>query len=213
MKSGVQATTRSRKPVSEPEEGGPVVDYIGLSDQLKHALATYTESGGTGRTEIDKGEAIALMIEKYEICLAMLHGFDFSKWATGTAADRISLLPAAQEHILAQENGKDRFIRAVRNLSRAFALSAPCDEAMRIRTDVAFFQQVQTVLAKRAAAAARPEDELDEAERRHRLDGAGERASEPAASRKARPAKAWVSSGQAGGGNADGVGAGGGAVG
>ena len=160
----MQAIARVNR-VFKDKPGGLVVDYLGLSHELKQALATYTESGGTGETAVDKSEAIAVMIEKYEICLAMLHGFDFARWATGTPQDRLALLPAAQEHILAQENGKDRFIRAVRDLSRAFALAVPSDEAMRIRDDVGFFQNVQSVLAKRAATEARPEEELDQAVR------------------------------------------------
>lgn len=75
------------------------------------------------------------------------------------------MLPPAQEHILAQENGKDRFLRAVRELSQAFALSVPHEDALRIRDDVAFFQAVRAVLAKRAPGDARPEEELDHAVR------------------------------------------------
>ena len=160
----MQAIARVNR-VFKDKPGGLVVDYLGLSHELKQALATYTESGGTGETAVDKGEAIAVIIEKYEVCLAMLHGFDFAKWATGTPKDRLALLPAAQEHILAQENGKDRFIRAVRDLSRAFALAVPSDETMRIRDDLGFFQNIQSVLAKRAAAEARPEEELEQAVR------------------------------------------------
>jgi type I restriction enzyme R subunit len=77
----------------------------------------------------------------------------------------VRLLPAAQEHILAQENGKDRFLLAVRELSQAFTLAVPHEEAMRIRDDVAFFQAVQAVLAKRAATEARSDEELDHAVR------------------------------------------------
>ena len=77
----------------------------------------------------------------------------------------MALLPAAQEHILAQENGKDRCIQAVRDLSRAFALAVPHEDAMRIRDDVAFFQAVQSVLTKRSATEARPEEELEHAVR------------------------------------------------
>ena len=73
----------------------------------------------------------------------------------------MGLLPGAQEHILAQEDGKERCLRAVRELSQAFALAVPHEEAMRIRDDVAFFQAVRAVLAKRAAGEARPEEELD----------------------------------------------------
>src|SRR5262249_18830599 len=73
---------------------------------------------------------------------------------------RLSLLPAAQEHILKQESGKDRCIRAVRELSQAFALAVPHEEALRIRDDMSFFQAVQAVLAKRAPGEARPEEEM-----------------------------------------------------
>ena len=161
----MQAIARVNR-VFRDKPGGLVVDYLGLSHELKQALATYTESGGTGRTAVDKGEAVALMLEKHEVCLGMLHGFDFSAWATGTPAERLGLLPAAQEHILAQEDGKDRFVAAVRDLSRAFALAVPSDEATRIRDDVGFLQAVQSVLAKRATVETRPQEELDNAVRR-----------------------------------------------
>ena len=160
----MQAIARVNR-VFRDKPGGLVVDYLGLSHELKQALATYTESGGTGQTAVDKAEAIALMLEKHEVCLAMLHGFDFSAWVTGTPAERLALLPAAQEHILAQEDGKDRFIAAVRDLTRAFALAVPSDEATHIRDDVGFFQAVQSVLAKRAASEDRPQEELDNAVR------------------------------------------------
>ena len=160
----MQAIARVNR-VFRDKPGGLVVDYLGLSHELKQALATYTDSGGTGQTAVDKAQAIALMLEKHEVCLAMLHGFEFGKWATGTPAARLALLPAAQEHILAQEDGKDRFIAAVRDLSRAFALAVPSDEATRMRDDIGFFQAVQSVLAKRAAIEARPQEELDNAVR------------------------------------------------
>jgi type I restriction enzyme R subunit len=95
----------------------------------------------------------------------MVKSFNWSRWVTGTPAERLGLLPAAQEHILGQENGKDRLIRAVRELSQAFALAVPHAEALRVRDDVAFFQAVQAVLSKRAPGEARPEEELDHAVR------------------------------------------------
>ena len=160
----MQAIARVNR-VFKDKPGGLVVDYLGLAHELKKALATYTESGGTGRTALDQTEAVAVMLEKYEICCGLFHGFDRSAWVNGTAADRLSLLPAAQEHILAQENGKDRFMKAVRELSQAFALAVPHEEALRIRDDVEFFQAVRSVLAKRAGSEARPEEELDHAVR------------------------------------------------
>ncbi|MEE4212199.1 MAG: type I restriction endonuclease subunit R [Parvularcula sp.] len=160
----MQAIARVNR-VFKDKPGGLVVDYLGLAQELKQALATYTESGGTGRTALDQDEAVALMLEKHEVCSALFHGFDWSKWTTGTPQERLSLLPPAQEHILVQDNGKDRFLRTVRELSQAFALSVPHDEAIRIRDDVAFFQAVQAVLAKRAPGDARPEEDLDHAVR------------------------------------------------
>ncbi len=160
----MQAIARVNR-VFRDKPGGLVVDYLGLAQELKQALATYTESGGTGRTALDQDEAVAVMLEKYEVCTALFHGFDWGKWTTGTPAERLGLLPAAQEHILAQENGKERCVGAVRELSQAFALAVPHVEAMRIRDDVAFFQAVQAVLAKRAPGDARPEEDIEHAVR------------------------------------------------
>ena len=151
--------------VFKDKPGGLVVDYLGLAHELKQALATYTESGGAGETALDQAEAVAVMLEKYEICCDLFHGFDRSRWITGTPQERLGLLPAAQEHILAHENGKDRFVQAVRELSQAFALAVPHEDAIRIRDEVAFFQAVQSVLVKRSAAEARPEEELEHAVR------------------------------------------------
>lgn len=158
----MQAIARVNR-VFRDKPGGLVVDYLGLSDELKHTLVTYTESGGTGKTAIDKGEAVALMIEKHEVCLGLLFGFDFSGWAAGRAKDRLALLPGAQEHILAQQDGKDRFVKAVRELSRAFALAVPCDEAMAIRDSVGFMQSLMSVLVKRDTQERKPIEELDNA--------------------------------------------------
>ena len=156
----MQAIARVNR-VFGDKPGGLVVDYLGLAHELKRALATYTESGGTGRTAVDKDEAVAVMQEKYEVCRGLLHGFDWSAWMSGTATERLSLLPAAQEYILAQENGKDRYLAAVRALSQAFALAVPHEETHRIRDDVGFFQAVRAALAKRAEAEARPAEDLD----------------------------------------------------
>ena len=160
----MQAIARVNR-VFKDKPGGLVVDYLGLAHELKNALATYTESGGTGRTALDQSEAVAVMLEKYEICCGLFHGFDWSKWVTGTPAERLALLTAAQEHILAQENGKDRCVQSVRELSQAFALAVPHEEAIRIRDDVAFFQAVQSVLLKPAPSDVRSEEELDHAVR------------------------------------------------
>jgi type I restriction enzyme R subunit len=160
----MQAIARVNR-VFKDKPGGLVVDYLGLAHELKAALATYTESGGTGRTALDQGEAVALMLEKHEVCCGLFHGFDWSRWVTGTAREKVSLLPAAQEHVLKQKDGKERCLGAVRELSQAFALAVPHPQALRIRDDVAFFQAVRAGLAKRAPGDARPEEDLDHAVR------------------------------------------------
>jgi type I restriction enzyme R subunit len=156
----MQAIARVNR-VFRDKPGGLVVDYLGLAHELKQALATYTESGGTGKTAIDQAEAVAVMLEKYEVCRGLFHRFDWSRWITGTSQDRLSVLPMAQEHILAQEDGKLRLLRAVTNLSRAFALAMPHEEALRIRDDVGFFQAVRAVLAKSTPGERRTDEELD----------------------------------------------------
>ncbi len=156
----MQAIARVNR-VFKDKPGGLVVDYLGLAHELKRALATYTESGGLGKTTIDQDEAVAVLQEKYEVCLGLFHGFDWSEWANGTPTARLALLPPAQEHILKQDDGKERCLDAVRALTQAFALAVPHDEALRIRDDVAFFQAVRASLAKRTAGESRSEEELE----------------------------------------------------
>jgi type I restriction enzyme R subunit len=156
----MQAIARVNR-VFKDKPGGLVVDYLGLANELRHALAVYTESGGQGRTAIDQAEAVAVMLEKYEICVGIFHGFDWSVWTAGDAGARLSLLPAAQEHVLQQEDGKRRLAGAVTALSKAFALSVPHDQALAIRDDVAFFQAVKSVLTKSVTDDWRRPDDLD----------------------------------------------------
>jgi len=158
----MQAIARVNR-VFKDKPGGLVVDYLGLAHELKQALATYTDSGGTGKTAIDQAEAVAVMLEKYEVCRGLFYKFDWSRWTTGTPQERLSLLPVAQEHILAQKDGKPRLLQAVTELSQAFALAVPHEEALRIRDDVAFFQAVKAVLAKRAPGDRKTDEELDHA--------------------------------------------------
>jgi type I restriction enzyme, R subunit len=158
----MQAIARVNR-VFKDKPGGLVVDYLGIAHELKLALATYTESGGKGSTALPQEEAVSVMLEKYEICRGLFHGFDWSAWVTGTAVEKLGLLPNAQEHVLRQEDGKNRLIKAVTDLSKAFALAVPHDAALRIRDDVGFFQAVRAVLAKSATQQHRPEQELDNA--------------------------------------------------
>jgi type I restriction enzyme R subunit len=160
----MQAIARVNR-VFRDKPGGLVVDYLGLADQLKKALANYTESGGKGETAIDQEEAVAVMLEKYEICCDLFHAFDWSLWTRGQPVQRLGLLPLAQEHILAQEDGKARLLKAVTELSQAFALSVPHEKAIAIRDDVGFFQAVRAALAKSSTGQQKTAEELDHAVR------------------------------------------------
>ena len=158
----MQAIARVNR-VFKDKPGGLVVDYLGIAQELKQALATYTESGGHGQAAVPQEDAVEALLDKYEACCALFDGFDWSHWTTGTPAQRLSLLPAAQEHILRQENGKERLFKAVKDLSSAFALAVPHPKAMNIRDDIAFFQAVRAVLAKGAGQQQRSELDLDHA--------------------------------------------------
>ena len=143
----MQAIARVNR-VFKNKPGGLIVDYLGLADSLRAAMTNYTENGGTGATALAQEDAVAIMLEKHEVCCGLFYGFDWSVWASGTPLQRLSLLPLAQEHILAQEDGKQRLLQVVAELSRAFALAVPHDEAIRIRDEVAFFQAIQAAIAK-----------------------------------------------------------------
>jgi type I restriction enzyme R subunit len=158
----MQAIARVNR-VFRDKPGGLVVDYLGLADQLKKALHTYTESGGQGETALDQEEAVALMLERYEQCSDIFHGFDWSAWMSSSPAARLSVLPAAQEHVLAQASGKERLLQVVTELSKAFALAVPHDEAIRIRDDVGFFQAVRTAIAKTQVGDRKGSGDIDHA--------------------------------------------------
>ncbi|NCB39872.1 MAG: type I restriction endonuclease subunit R [Erysipelotrichia bacterium] len=157
----MQAIARVNR-VFRDKPGGLIVDYLGLADQLKHALATYTQSGGKGSPSIDTEKAIAVMQEKYQVACDIMHGFSWDVWTTGTPVQKLSLMPAGQEHVLQQDNGKQRFVKIITELSRTFALCAATDEALAIRDDVAFFQAIKAQLAKTSGSKKAPED-LDHA--------------------------------------------------
>ncbi len=158
----MQAIARVNR-VFRDKPGGLVVDYLGLADQLKKALVTYTESGGKGNPTFDTAQAIAVMQEKHGIACDMMHGFDWSKWTSGTPIERVQLIPAGQQHILEQDDGKKRWLQVVLALSRAFALCAASDEATEIRDDVSFFQTLQAALNKQSGQNRKTPEQIDAA--------------------------------------------------
>lgn len=143
----MQAIARVNR-VFKDKPGGLVVDYLGIADPLRRALADYTEAGGHGEAAVDQEEAVAVMLEKYEVVVAMLHGFDYGPWLRVEPARRLAGIAAAMEHVLGLEDGKQRYLAEVMALSRTFVLAVPHEKALEIRDEVGFFQEVRAGLAK-----------------------------------------------------------------
>jgi type I site-specific deoxyribonuclease, HsdR family/type I site-specific deoxyribonuclease, HsdR family len=156
----MQAIARVNR-VFRDKPGGTIVDYLGLTDNLRKAMARYTEGGGEGETAIDIDEAVAEMKRRYEIVCDMFHRLDRSEWTSGKASAQMKLITRGAELILQQENGKERLLDAVLNLTKAFALAIPTDEALAIRDDVGFFQAVRAALMKTERSERKPQGTLD----------------------------------------------------
>ena len=157
----MQAIARVNR-VFRDKPGGLVVDYLGLADQLKQALATYTASGGRGSTSESTDQAVEVLEERCEVARAMFHGFDWSAWSSATGAVRLAMLPGALEHVIAQEDGTKRFLTVALEVSRAFALCATRPEAIALRDEVGFYQAVAAGLRK-SVSTERDEIDLDHA--------------------------------------------------
>jgi type I restriction enzyme R subunit len=158
----MQAIARVNR-VFKDKPGGLIVDYLGLADQLKRALATYTESGGKGNPTYDTTQAVAVLLEKHGIACDMMHGFRWDNWTIGTPTERLQLIPAGQEHILQQDDGKQRWVKLVSELSQAFALCSGTDEATAIRDDVSFFQALQAAISKKSSENRKSPEQIDAA--------------------------------------------------
>lgn len=153
-------------------EGGLIVDYIGIASDLKSALATYTESGGKGKPTFNQEDAVATMLEKYEIVCQLFDGFDYKRYFSSDTRQKLTIILEAQEHVLSLEEGKDRFIKQVNLLSKAFALSVPHLKAMEIKDDVGFFQTIKARLTKFEPAGSGKSDEEIESAIRNIVDRA-----------------------------------------
>jgi len=159
----MQAIARVNR-VFRDKPGGLVVDYLGIADALKRALHTYTTSGGKGQATVDQEQAVAVMMEKYEVVRDMLHGFDYSAILTAEAAHRMRAVAQAMEFILGLDDGKKRYLAAVTALSKAFALAVPHEQAMAIRDEVGLFQEIRSALVKATVSEAeRTPDEMESA--------------------------------------------------
>ncbi|MDD5083345.1 MAG: type I restriction endonuclease subunit R [Candidatus Moranbacteria bacterium] len=143
----MQAIARVNR-VFKDKSGGLIVDYIGIASDLKSALATYTASGGKGAPTLDQEEAVAALLEKFEIVEQMFHGFDYRRFFSVDTREKLTLILEAQEYVFGLDDGKNRFTRQVGLLSQAFALSVPNLKAMAIKDEVGFFQAVKARLTK-----------------------------------------------------------------
>jgi len=143
----MQAIARVNR-VYKDKPGGLVVDYLGIASDLKKALSFYSDSGGKGDPAIAQEKAVQLMLEKLEVISQMFHGFAYEEYFEAGTGEKLSLILAAEEHILGLENGKKRFINEVTSLSQAFSIAIPHEQAMDVKDEVSFFQAVKSRLAK-----------------------------------------------------------------
>jgi type I restriction enzyme R subunit len=143
----MQAISRVNR-VFRDKPGGLVVDYLGIAEPLREALSVYTASGGKGTVVIDQDEAVAILLEKYEIVCSLFDDFEWAFYFTGSSSERMAVIPMAMEHILSLEDGKVRMLHHVTELSKAFALAVPHPAAMKIRDDIGFFQAVRAGFVK-----------------------------------------------------------------
>lgn len=144
----MQAIARVNRVFTEGKEGGLVVDYLGIAQELKHALAEYTASGGEGKPTLDQELAVAKMLELYEAIEYQLRHFDWKKFFTLTPEEKLKYIPVIVNYIFSQENGEQSFVENTKNLLKAFAISVPHEKAMAIRDNVALFQAIKTRLVK-----------------------------------------------------------------
>ncbi len=161
----MQAIARVNR-VFRDKPAGLIVDYIGIAQNLKSALAQYSKPD-QDKTGIDEAQAVAALLEKCEIVRAMFHGFDYRTALGGTAGERLAMMAGAINWILdkqqqwaaaektpeARKQAHRRFADGVLALSTAFALAASSDEARGIREEVGFFQAIRAALVKTGAGA------------------------------------------------------------
>jgi type I restriction enzyme R subunit len=143
----MQAIARVNR-VFRDKPGGLIVDYVPVTGNLKEALKTYTESNGMGSIAEDLSQAVDLMLSKLEVVRQMFHGYNYSNYFTATTGQRMNIILESEDHILGLEDGKERFLKEVTSLSKAYALSKAEEEAKNIAEEVNLFQAVKARLAK-----------------------------------------------------------------
>lgn len=134
----MQAIARVNR-VFKDKPGGLIVDYLGLADQLKLALADYTQTNRRV-TAVPQDEAVAVFLEKFEVVKALFHGFDYKHLVSAPDLAQMNATPSAINHILGLEDGKKRFLITMNAMMKAFALSVPHDTALALQPEVKLFQ-------------------------------------------------------------------------
>jgi len=143
----MQAIARVNR-VYKDKPGGLIVDYLGIASDLKEALSFYSDSGGKGDPAVLQEQAVSLMLEKLETVSQMFHGFAYDHYFTADTSAKLSIILAAEEHILNLENGRKRYIDEVTSLSKAFSIAIPHEQAMAVKEKVSFYQAVKARLVK-----------------------------------------------------------------
>ena len=161
---GLMQTIARVNRVFKDKPGGLIVDYLGIAEDLRRALADYSAQDKE-RAGVPVDEAVRLMQKHYEVVRNMFHGFDSKPYFSGTPDERLKTIPRAMQHILGQEDGEKRYLKAVTDLSKAFALSVPDERALAVRDDVGFYQTVRAALAKATVEGRKTPEELDSAVR------------------------------------------------
>ena len=158
----MQAIARVNR-VYKDKPGGLVVDYIGIGQDLRNAMATYLQSGGEGEPIVDIKEAIAGMKEKFEIIEQMFNSFDYKAYFKVDTAQKLQVLLGAQNFMLSDQKLKDRFLKEVTLLSKLFAMSIPSPDAEVIKDEVAFFQAVKARINKFTGSGVKSDYEVETA--------------------------------------------------
>ncbi|MBE7671714.1 DUF3387 domain-containing protein, partial [Tenacibaculum piscium] len=158
----MQAIARVNR-VYKDKPGGLVVDYIGIGQDLRNAMATYIQGGGQGLPVVDIKEAIAGMLEKFEVVEQMFNGFNFKEYFKVETAQKLQILLGAQNFILSDIKLKERFFKEVNILSKLFAMSIPSPEANKIKDGVAFFQAVKARINKFTGGGVKSDFEVETA--------------------------------------------------
>lgn len=143
----MQAIARVNR-VFKEKQGGLVVDYIGIAENLKDALAEYTESDRE-TAGVDTEMAASIMIEKLELIKELIYEHDYSKFFNGTSKERMQAIIETMDYVIGlRANGKKEYMKYVTELSRAFSLCATTDEAQTINNEVSFHKAVKASLVK-----------------------------------------------------------------